>query len=169
MKRRSLVVLLALTMSLLSVAPAFAWYNTLTGELRDSKTGALWIHGASVEVFNCNTLATIATTIVDSSGVFSIDLTGEADRPLCIEVVFNDGGNGTPGNAAKGPYPDRQSNEGTLNTGVYFTGAGPTAVVLRDLSADSANPAWTIVLAGVAATAAMLASGLILRKRVRRA
>ena len=76
---------------------------------------------------------------------------------------------GTPGNAAKGPYLDRSSNTGTLKTGVYFTGTGPTAVTLRDLSADSAVTPWPLILAAVIVVAAMLALSLILRRRVARA
>jgi hypothetical protein len=121
---------------LIPTATAQAYYSSLSGELRDSVTLGLWTHGANVELFNCNTLATIATTPVGASGLFNIDLSGvTTPTALCIEVTFADGGSGKPGNAAKGPFLDRLANSGNLNTGVYFTGTGPNAITLRDLSA----------------------------------
>jgi hypothetical protein len=130
----SVVLIIAL---LIPTAAAGAYYATVSGELRNSDNNALWEWGANVEVFNCNTLATINTaTVPISTSTFSIDVSSvSVATPLCIEVDFLPGPLGDPGNAAKGPYPDRSSNSGNLNTGVYFTGTGPNAVVVSDLTA----------------------------------
>ncbi len=131
---------------LIPTAIAAAFYATLSGELRDSKTNALWTHGADVEVFNCNTFSTIVTTTVGVSGQFTVDVSSVgATTGLCINVSFHDGGTGIPGDAAKGPYVDRLANGGNLNTGVYFTGTGPTAITLKSLDArseDSSPALW---------------------------
>ncbi|MCP4426374.1 MAG: hypothetical protein GY803_17925 [Chloroflexi bacterium] len=85
------------------------------------------------------------------------------DTPLCVEVTFSAGPGGTPGNASKGPFVDRVTNSGNLNSGVYFTGTGPTAVTLADFSQtqSSANiPA--IAAAFIALTGVSFA---ILRRR----
>lgn len=79
--------------------------------------------------------------------------------PLCIEIVFAAGPNGTPGNAAKGPYADRSTNSGTVNKGVYFTGTAPLAITLRDLNASTVATPWALILAVVIIAAAMLAPG----------
>jgi hypothetical protein len=155
---------------LIPTATAQAYYATVGGELRDSKTNALWTYGANVEVFNCNTLATINTaTLTAPTSTFSIDVSGVAvDTPLCIQVTFAAGPNGTPGSAAKGPYPDRLANSGNLNTGVYFTGTGPTAITLRDLSATphaETGGLWV----GLVLALVLLVSGVwILRRRAAR-
>ncbi len=168
-KKIGLIAVLVVAM-LIPVTTVLADYAAVTGELRDNSTNAIWTHGASVELFNCNTLATIITDTVGSSGIFTITIPNTVTVPvaLCIDVTFYPGSNGTPGNAAKGPYPDRSTNSGTLNTGVYFTGTGPNAITLRDLSAESAATPWPLVLAAVAVVAAMLALGVILRRRAAR-
>jgi hypothetical protein len=157
MQKKLWAILFTFVVSMLFAVPALAYYSSISGELRDSKTGALWTQGANVEVYNCNTLATIDTAVVDSSGVFSISLpvTYTSAVPICVEVIFNDGGNGAPGNAAKGPYPDRSTSLGGLNTGVYFTGTGPTAIVLKEASAQSSGSTmWApVVLLGAALVA----------------
>jgi hypothetical protein len=165
-KKGVLIVILVVAM-LIPTAAAEAYYANVTGELRESSTNALWIHGASIDVFNCNTLVSINTgTVPFGSSTFDINISGVAiDTPLCIEVTFAAGPNGTPGNAAKGPYADRNANSGTLNTGVYFTGTGPNAITLRDLSAESAATPWPLILAAVIVAAAMLALGLMLRRQ----
>ncbi len=131
---------------LIPTAVAAAFYSTLSGELRDSKTGALWTHGADVEVFNCNDYSTIVTTTVDFSGQFTVSLPIiTTTTGLCVNVSFYYGGTGTPGDAAKGPYPDRSGYSGNLDTGVYFTGTGPTAITLKSLDArseDSSPALW---------------------------
>lgn len=146
MQRRwfwALPFVLALPLTLLIVVPSMAYYATVSGELRDSETGNLWQYGANVEVFNCNTLATITTGTVDAApaagyGTFTLDISSvSSDMPLCIEVNFIAGPNGDPGNAVKGPYPNRSDSTGDLNTGVYFTGTGPTAVSLHSISTTS--------------------------------
>ena len=164
---KKLVIAAILVLALLiPTATAGAWYSNVIGELRDSSTNALWGHGASVEVFNCNTLDTIVIAPVGASGTFDIDISSvTTTTPLCIEVTFADGGNGIPGNAAKGPYPDRSTSSGTLNTGVYFTGTGPLAITLRDLTATTAPTPWPLILAAVIVVAAMLALSLVLRRR----
>jgi len=162
-KIKLLIVLAVIFVSFLVPMSALAYYDWITGELRDSKTGAIWQYGADVEVFNCNTLTTIATQTVGSSGVFSINIsTVGTPTPLCIEVVFHPGPNGTPGNAAKGPYPDRSSSTGTLNTGVYFTGTGPTAITLTELSARSSASALPIL---AVAAVLLIGSLAVIRRR----
>ena len=166
MNKRFMLIALIVVAMLIPMAIAQADYSALTGELRNSATNALWTYGASAELFNCNTLATIITSPVDSSGLFTITIPNTVTVPvaLCIDVTFNAGLNGKPGNAAKGPYPDRSGNTGVLNTGAYFTGTGPNAITLRDLNATSVTP-WPLILAAVIVLAAMLALGLMLRRR----
>jgi hypothetical protein len=171
MNKRFMLIALIVVAMLLPTAIAQADYSAVSGELRNSATNALWTYGASAELFNCNTLATIITAPVDSSGVFTITIPATVTVPvaLCIDVTFNTGPNGKPGNAAKGPYPDRSSNSGTLNTGVYFTGTGPNAITLRDLNATTTLTPWPLILAAVIVVAAMLVLGLMLRRRTARA
>jgi hypothetical protein len=152
---------------LIPTAVAEAYYATVSGELRNSDDNALWEWGANVEVFNCNTLATINTaTVPISTSTFSIDVSGVvAATPLCIEVTFAAGPLGTPGNAAKGPYPDRSSNSGNLNTGVYFTGTGPNAVAVDHFAATpstQSSDVWLLVFA-----AAIVLAGVWLWQRRR--
>jgi hypothetical protein len=158
---------------LLPAATARAYYEFVSGELRDSKTGAVWSNGATVEIYDCASFTTVATQIVDSSGMFSIPVssfpTPPVIRALCIEVTFSPGISGTPGMAAKGPYRDRPSISGTLSTGVYFTGTGPNAIALRDMNATTALTPWPLILAAVLVAAVMLALGLMLRKRTAKA
>ena len=165
MNKRFMLIALIVVAMLIPTAIAQADYSALTGQLRNSATNALWAYGASAELFNCNTLATIITTPVDSSGLFTITIPNTVTVPvaLCIDVTFNAGLTGKPGNAAKGPYPDRSGNTGVLNTGAYFTGTGPNAITLRDLNATSVTP-WPLILAAVIVLAAMLALGLMLRR-----
>ena len=165
-----LIVVLVITI-LIPTATAQAYYAAVSGELRDSATNALWVHGATVEVFNCNTLATInSATVTAPNSTFNIDVSSVTTvTPLCVEVTFAAGPNGTPGNATKGPYPDRATNGGTLNTGVYFTGTGPTAITLRDLSVTShaeLNGLWVIL---ILAAGAFLSGALWLRRQAQRA
>jgi hypothetical protein len=142
-----------LVLILLAVRPVAAYYTSVYGELRDSKTGALWTHGAAVEVYNCFTLATIATDTVGVSGTFNIAIPGppSPDEPLCIQVVFNIGPEGKPGNAVKGPYPNRAADgdQGQLNTGVYFTGTGPLAVTLASFGASGGGGMPVFLIAAV--------------------
>ena len=163
MKKNAIPVMLVIIFLVIVVTPISAYYSTITGELRNSKDNALWTNGASIEVFHCSTLTTIATGTAPA-GTFSIDISSvSADTPLCVEVTFSAGANGTPGNAAKGPFVDRAANSGTLDSGVYFTGTGPTAVTLADFT-----PAPTTAnLPMIAAAFIMLgsASYILLRRR----
>jgi hypothetical protein len=169
MKRRFLLILAVLLAALL-LAPtlAIAYYGSVTGELRDSDTGQPWQYGGTVEIWNCNTLNTIITQVVPS-GVytFNIGISTVVTTPtaLCVEVAFSPGPLGTPGNAAGGPFPDRASSAGILNTGVYFTGTGPTAITLANVTARSANR-WLPV--GLAAVALVGVGGGLLALRRRR-
>lgn len=156
------VLLIVLIVIMVSVPSAGAYYSSVTGELRNDKNQDLWAYGASVEVYDCQYLTTINTAIVPAApavgfGVFSIDVSMvDKNTPLCIQVVFYPGPDGTPGNSVKGPYPDRSSSSGTLNTGVYFTGTGPTAVVLKDLAVStSANSPMLLAVAGASLVAAI--------------
>jgi hypothetical protein len=166
---KKLVIIAILVLALLiPTATVQAYYASVTGELRDSSTNALWAYGANIEVFNCNTLATISgiVPLAPGTSTFNINISSVAvDTPLCIEVTFLPGPSGTPGSAAKGPYPDRLANSGTLNTGTYFTGTGPLAITLRDLNATTAPTPWPLILAAVIVAAAMLALSLVLRRR----
>jgi len=165
MNKKIWAVLFTLFVALLFAVPVFAYYSTISGQLRDSKTGAIWTSGASIEVFNCNTLATINTSLVGVTGVFTIDISSIVSAtPVCVEVTFNNGGNGTPGNAAKGPFTDRVGNAGNLDSGVYFTGTGPTAVVLKEVTAQpSVSNIWLpVALLGIVIVAG---SFWALRKR----
>ena len=167
MNKKLRLVAILIIACLIPTAIAQAYYASVSGELRDSKTNALWTHGATVEVFNCNTLSTINTAAVGPSGLFSIDVSSVVvDTPLCIQVTFANGGNGTPGNAAKGPYPDRLANSGNLNTGVYFTGTGPTAITLHDLSVTP-HAETSGLWAGIALVLGLLViAGWIIRRRI---
>lgn len=171
MNKKFLVITIVVIALLVPTSAAGAWYANVTGELRDSATNALWVHGASVEVFHCTTLATINTaTVAFGNSSFSIDVSSvTSTTPLCIEVTFAAGPNGTPGNAAKGPYPDRATSSGTLNTGVYFTGTGPNAVTLTGLNASPVTTPWPLILSSVIVVAGLLALGAILRRRAARA
>lgn len=168
---KKFILIAIFVIALIPTAIAEAYYAYVSGELRDSATNAPWVHGASVEVFNCNTLDPVAvSTVVSPTSTFSIGVSGVAvDTPLCIEVTFAAGPNGKPGSAAKGPYADRSTNSGTLNTGVYFTGTGPNAITLRDLNATNTMTPWPLILAAVIVAAAMLALGLMLRRRMAKA
>jgi hypothetical protein len=160
MNRRLRLIAILVVAMLIPTAVAEAYYATVSGELRNSATNGLWEWGASIEVFNCNTLATINTaTVPISTTAFSIDVSSVSTAtPLCIEVTFAPGPEGTPGNAAKGPYPDRSSNSGNLNTGVYFTGTGPNAVTVSDLTAAASTQSdnmWLLVPAAAIALASV--------------
>jgi hypothetical protein len=167
MNKKLLSIAILIMAMLIPTATAQAYYALVTGELRESQSNALWAYGANVEVFNCNTLATINTaTLAPGTSTFSINVSSVAvDTPLCIEVTFLPGPSGTPGSAAKGPYSDRLANSGTLNTGTYFTGTGPLAITLRDLNATTTLTPWPLILAAVIVVAAMLALSLVLRRR----
>ena len=164
-KEITLALVIALAALLLLATMTLAYYSSVTGELRNSKDNALWTHGADVEVFNCNTLTTIATQTVGSSGTFNIDISSVSSKtPLCIEVTFHAGPDGTPGNAAKGTFADRSTSSGTLDTGVYFTGTGPNAVTLTNITARSANT-WLPVGLVVGLSVLALGALFVLRKR----
>ena len=169
MNKRFMLIALIVVAMLIPMAIAQADYSALTGELRNSATNALWTYGASAELFNCNTLATIITTPVDSSGLFTITIPNTVTVPvaLCIDVTFNAGLNGKPGNAAKGPYPDRSGNTGVLNTGAYFTGTGPNAITLRDLSATPHTETGGLGVGLVLALGLLTLGGLIMLRRRR--
>jgi hypothetical protein len=146
MEKRYEALLIALlgglVLTLLAVRPAAAYYVNVTGELRDSKTGALWTHNATVYIFDCGTGDDIVAPILinDGSGTFFEPLptvTPPDNQMICVEVVFGFGGVGTPGNATKGPFVNRQSSAGNLDTGVYFTGTGPLAVTLASFGAST--------------------------------
>ncbi|MCP4426190.1 MAG: hypothetical protein GY803_16995, partial [Chloroflexi bacterium] len=102
MKKKHLLavtLLIALLATFFIPSPTSAYYSAISGELRNSKDNALWTHGASIEVFHCSTLASIATATAPA-GTFSIDISFVmADTPLCVEVTFSAGPDGTPGNA----------------------------------------------------------------------
>jgi hypothetical protein len=172
MKTKYGVALLGVLLVILAVvSPAGAYYSNVIGELRDDKNHDLWAYGAAVEVYNCLTLQTINTTTVPLApnpgyGVFNVDVSMvSADTSLCIEVVFYPGPDGTPGNAAKGPYLDRSTNSGTLNTGVYFTGTGPTAVVLKSLAVSpSADSTMMMSLIGLSLMVAV-GFAILIRKK----
>jgi len=168
-KKMRLIAILIIAF-LIPTAAAQAYYGTLTGELRDSMTLGLWTHGANVELFNCNTLATITSATVDASGTFNIDVSTlvTTTTPLCVEVTFADGGKGIPGNAAKGPYTDRASGSGNLNTGVYFTGTGPNAITLRDLSATPHAETGGLGVGLAFALGLLVLGGWIMRRRAAR-
>lgn len=150
MRKKLIIITISLFAVLLIATPAFAYYSAVKGELRNSLDNALWTHGATVEIFDCTTFATITTQTVDASGTFNIPINpASSTRTLCIEVDFTPApGGGDPGNAAKGPYLDRASSTGTLDTGVYFTGTGPTAITLQQ--ADAGNVSSALPLVGLA-------------------
>lgn len=168
MKRKLAIIVAAVLITIMLLPEATsAYYSNVIGQARDSKTGSPWVHGGSVEVFNCNTLANIANGSLDSNGQFDISLgsyTGP-DRPLCIEITFNNGGNGTPGNASKGPFADRSGSTGTLDTGVYFTGTGPTVVTMSDVRVSTSTSRAGLPFAAAAGLAALAAGAAILRRR----
>jgi hypothetical protein len=170
MNRKFRLIAILVIAILIPTATAQAYYAAVSGELRDSATNALWVYGATVEVFNCNTLVTINTaTLTAPTSAFNIDVSSVATpTPLCIQVTFAAGPNGTPGNAAKGPYPDRLANSGTLNTGVYFTGTGPTAITLRDLSATPHAETGGLWVGIVFALGLLVSGGWFMRRRAAR-
>jgi hypothetical protein len=171
MNKKARFIAILIIAILIPTATAQAYYAFVSGELRDSATNAIWTHGASVEIFNCNTLNTITTTVVSASGTFSVDISSlvTTTTPLCLEATFSAGPYGKPGNAAKGPYADRLNNTGTLSTGVYFTGTGPNAITLRDLNAMSTATPWPLIIGAVVVVAAMLALGMVMRRRTAKA
>jgi hypothetical protein len=158
MKNKLSVIGLTVLFSLLMAIPALAaQYTSVTGELRDDKTHALWTYGADVEVFDCNTFATLGTQSTNT-GTFNITITPSGiNRAACVNVDFCAGPNGKPGDAAKGPFIDRTSGSGgTLNTGVYFTGTGPTAVGVEKFIAHSSNWLWLVTGSAILLAAAGL-------------
>jgi hypothetical protein len=168
MKRKLLIVSAILLATLLFIpVSALAHYDTISGELYDVKTQQPWQWGAEVEVWNCFSMVTIATkTVGPTTHTFSIDISSvTADTPLCVEVDFNPGsyGGSGPGNEAKGPYADRSSNSGNLDTGVYLAGCGPTAVTLADANAGSPNVWLPVALA--ASLLVGVGGALLLRRR----
>jgi hypothetical protein len=172
MNRRALLPISAfLILAFVFTIPAFAYYSSLTGELRDSVTGELWTHGATVEVLQCPPVnAPVASVPVDNSGTFTIGLPDDfsGDVMLCVRVVFNDAPNGTPATMMKGPFLNTPDEEGELDTGVYFANTGPNAVTLQrvEASADSGFPA--IGLLGVVVLGGLSFAGLRRRRIARR-
>ena len=69
MNKKSVFLAILVIAMLIPTTTVLADYAAISGELRDSSTNALWTHGASVEVFNCNTLATTCQDTVGSSGL----------------------------------------------------------------------------------------------------
>jgi len=170
MKKKLLVVLaLVLGLSLMFATLALAHYSNVIGELRDIKTQALWQWGGTVNVFNCFTGGTLGTQVLPPGfSSFNISITPPAGyAPICIEVDFATCTScPDPGNAAKGIYPSFDSTSGILDTGPYFTGTGPNAVTLTNITARSANT-WLPV--GLVAGLSVLALGALFVLRKRRA
>ena len=170
MKKKLLVVLaLVLGLSLMFATLALAHYSSVIGELRDTKTQALWQWGGTVNVFNCFTGVSLGTQVLPpGSSSFNIPIAPPIGYvPICIEVDFATcSGCPDPGNAAKGIYPSFDSTSGTLDTGPYFAGTGPNAVTLTNITARSANT-WLPV--GLVAGLSVLALGALFALRKRRA
>jgi len=149
MKKFSFILSLALLLALVTVGTVFAHYSSVKGEIRDGKTQAAWAHGAEVLVFNCNSGDELASTTL-SAGTSTFDLSVSLPAgyvPICVQVTFtceeSSGCSGSPGSAAKGPFPSfESSSSGTLDTGSYFSNSGPTAVELSAFGASSSNYNW---------------------------
>jgi hypothetical protein len=129
--------------------PARAYFVGVSGELRKNPNGEFWENGASVRVFNCSTLETIATGSVrndqqDNFGVFDIPIIpASQNRMLCIEVNFTGTFDEDPRDFVKGPFSDIAASAGILNTGVY---SSFTDVVHVDLDFFEARPDGSNVL-----------------------
>jgi hypothetical protein len=170
-KRTSLLaaVVLGIILFLVPVG-VLAFYSDISGELRDQKTQALWVHGGTVRVYDCLTGYTISdplTKTVDSSGEFTIGLTDtiESYVYMCVEVVFKAGTH--PSDTIQTvlkSFPNTSDHEGTLNAGAFYKDTGPNAVSFTNVTAHSPN-VWLPV--GIVAGVSMLAMGalIVIRKR----
>ncbi|MBA3534103.1 MAG: hypothetical protein H0T73_19450 [Ardenticatenales bacterium] len=146
MRRSSpfIVVFLAVLVTFAIASPAAAFYDTVTGQLRNFNNGN-WLYGATVEAYNCDTFETAGTQVVPAgTTTFSIDVSAYnalqvASYPICVEVFWNmdTANNYTPGNVTKGPFRNALAAAGSLNTGAY-TAEAPLSVRLSSLTATAA-------------------------------
>jgi hypothetical protein len=131
-----LFIIAVLVSLLLPGAPGRAYYIGVNGELRENQTGDYWEQGATVRIFNCLTLQTIATGPVETVeqinyGTFEIAIPPSIEnRTLCVEVDFDRTTANNPPNFVKGPFLDDQASSGILTTGVYSAFTNPIYVRL---------------------------------------
>jgi hypothetical protein len=151
MNRRAVAIMsVFFVLAFVFTIPAFAYYSSLRGELRDSVTGQLWTHGATVDVLQCPPVnEPVESVTVDDSGIFTVSLPdfGSGDILLCVRVVFDAGPLGTPATMMKGPFLNAPNDGGELDTGVYYANTGPNAVTLQRVavSANGGFPALGVI------------------------
>ncbi|HEY4720914.1 MAG TPA: hypothetical protein VII92_03650, partial [Anaerolineae bacterium] len=125
MKKFAVAVLIVLVASLLVSTSVFANWTGISGQLEDGKTGTSWTHGGTVFVFNCSSIGPgleLGSAAATGTGSFTVSpiLNPGTTRFLCIQVVFNAGPNGTPGDYWK-VLQDVAGNSGTHDAGIFYT------------------------------------------------
>jgi hypothetical protein len=171
-KKFAVAVLIALVASLLVSTSAFANFDAVSGQLKDGKTGSNWTYGGTATVYDCSNMnVELGSTTADSTGAFTVTMTSSGTSGfLCIKATFN----AVDPNPASDPYWKvfQDSGSGTLDAGIFYTNTGPTAVALKEVTAQPSvsNIGLPVALLGVVVVAAaMLALGLVLRKRTAKA
>jgi hypothetical protein len=160
-------VLILVIVLMVAASPAAAWYNSVTGEIRDNDTGQLWEYGATVIVYDCaDSIPKTSTYNVSTPpwvgyGTFDIPLSPafQTVENICIEIDFEPVNGYDPGKRILWIPNDSGGSGVPLDVGTIYTNTGPTAVVLSGFTASPAsNQPWQIY-AIAAAILALLSAG----------
>jgi hypothetical protein len=153
---KKFAILIVVIMMLGTISGSVFAYDNISGTVRDSKTTNVWTHGGSVTIWRCDDIngTALATGSITAGGNISVAYTAQSTgTPICVEIGFNDGGNGTPADVWKVFVDDGAA--GNYAMGNIFTDTGPTAVTMS--SFGSANN--TMSLSAMAAIVLLLVGG----------
>jgi hypothetical protein len=169
-RKFAVAVFIVLVASLLASTSASANWSGVTGQLVDGKTGQNWTRGGTVYVYDCgNFITPLNSADADATGAFTVTITPpspSADRYLCIKATFN----AVDGFPKSADYLQAIEDPAT-SSGIrsadrpFYTNTGPNVIALRDMSATTALTPWPLILAALLVAAAILALGLVLRRR----
>ena len=154
MKKLTLAALIVLVVSLLVSTSAFANWTGIPVQLMDGKTGNPWTLGGTVNVFDCSNIGvSLGSAPVGVTGAVTVTITSSGtNRFLCIQATFNAGPGGSSADYWQ-VFSDVAGNSGTKPAPpvVFYTNTGPTAVVLKEVTAQpSVSNIWLpVALLGV--------------------
>lgn len=184
------IALIAVFVLLLSATVVFA-YNSVQGQVIDSKNGDPWTYGGEVWVYDTQTGDVCATGVLDANGNFSLSFGTNADDGLnqgttdCTQSTYNghtfeilidfncstntgacNPPSGTPGTSTT--QFAQNSVPVTYDAGYIETGTGPTAVTISDVQVGTSTARAGLPFAAAAGIAALGAGAVTLLRRRRR-
>jgi hypothetical protein len=130
-----------------------------------------WTHGGTIRAIDCEEFNFYLNASYSDGTINSLwDAIPDNGIHICVTILFNDGGNGKPQTQLLGELfiQDDTTQSGKYPLGIIYTGTGPTAIELRNLTASSAGANPWLAGAIVVGALALVSGGMVALRKQRK-